>query len=402
MYVAKAIAIDLNRPRKNIIHLMQNDSFTRWVELTLLCDGIPYNPVSDLSALGIVSGSDSDIIKTVKYIKANGVSGEYEKIPEGGTTNAVALMDGETNVYIVRLDEHATDVPGFAEIFVTFYVEDIDGNMHTLHSFPITLDVNKTTSDTTNPDQPYFDVFLRKSAQAAKTSGMTQAVGVDDNGKLWTAPGSGGGGSDPLIIEITGSGGTYSSDTYHADIQAAVSDGQIVLADTPDGVGYYYAADASGSLFYVLCRIGDAMSSAEYHVTSNAVAREVFTIDNESKLAVLYGSAMSLGASQKLQARSNIDAAEAATVVTSSDSTATITPTANHQYVFSNPILSLEISSSFAATGDWSVEFDGPTNVAPSVTLPSALKTIPESPSFAANKHYEINCHNGYAIVAEW
>lgn len=158
MNVAKTITIDLNRPRKEVVHLGQGDSFTRWIELTLLCDGIPYDPTADLDALGIQDGSDADIIKTVKYIKANGVPGEYEKIPENGTTPAVALMDGETNVYVVRLDEHATDVPGFAEIFVTFYVEDSDENIHVLHTFPITLDVVQNTTNATDPGSPYYNI----------------------------------------------------------------------------------------------------------------------------------------------------------------------------------------------------------------------------------------------------
>ena len=140
------------------MHLGQGDSFTRWIELTLLCDGVPYDPTADLSALGIQDGSDADIIKTVKYIKANGVSGEYENIPEDGTTPAVALMDGETNVYIVRLDEHATDVPGFAEVSVTFYVEDSDGDIHVLHSFPITIDVVQNTTNATDPGSPYYNI----------------------------------------------------------------------------------------------------------------------------------------------------------------------------------------------------------------------------------------------------
>ena len=63
MYVAKKISIDLNRPRKEVVHLGQGDSFTRWIELTLLCDGVPYDPTADLDAIGIQDGSDADIIK---------------------------------------------------------------------------------------------------------------------------------------------------------------------------------------------------------------------------------------------------------------------------------------------------------------------------------------------------
>lgn len=40
-----------------------------------------------------------------------------------------------------------------------------------------------------------LDAKVDKSAQATKSSSMTQEVGIDENGKLWSVPGSGGGAS---------------------------------------------------------------------------------------------------------------------------------------------------------------------------------------------------------------
>lgn len=44
------------------------------------------------------------------------------------------------------------------------------------------------------------------SAQAAKTSAMTEAVGIDANGKLWSKPGSGGGGGKKYVYTDDGDG----------------------------------------------------------------------------------------------------------------------------------------------------------------------------------------------------
>lgn len=44
--------------------------------------------------------------------------------------------------------------------------------------------------------QGMLNAKVDKSAQAAKSSSMTQEVGIDENGKLWSVPGSGGGGGD--------------------------------------------------------------------------------------------------------------------------------------------------------------------------------------------------------------
>ena len=63
-----------------------------------------------------------------------------------------------------------------------------------------------------------------KSAQSAKTSAMTQAVGIDNDGKLWTTPGGGGGAStaEEVSYDNTASG-------YHAtDVQNAVDESAVI------------------------------------------------------------------------------------------------------------------------------------------------------------------------------
>lgn len=79
----------------------------------------------------------------------------------------------------------------------------------------------------------------------AKTDAMTQAVGVDENGKLWTAPG--GGGSDLFICT--------SGTTTYAEITAAVADGllpvlyyngsALVFSGTSSSTHYFYNSDGT-------------------------------------------------------------------------------------------------------------------------------------------------------------
>ena len=365
MNAPKALTIDLNKPRKNVVHLGQDDN-TRTIVLTLLLDGMPYDVTADIES--------ATLTKCVKYIKANGVDGSYDTT----STGATAVTPGAaSNIWIVALDEHATDVPGFAQITVMFAL----ASGKVLHSFPITLDVVQTGTGNTDPGQPYYNnsSFVLVAQQAAKTSAMTQRVGIDAIGRLWVPPGGGGGGSgiEKMTATITLSGTTYSCDMTYSELSDAISDGNIVEADTPEGLAHYGGLDGTSHIFTVHAEIGDAMRVVRYYITTaDTISRIQFNVDN--------------------------DLIPRTTIITVSDSTYSVAPIANAQYVFSNPMISLEITSSYATSGDWSVEFDGPTNVAPTVTLPSGLKTIPDSPTFAANKHYEINCHNGYAIVAEW
>lgn len=176
MEVSKKITIDLNRPRKETVHLGQADNQHKIV-LTLLKDGLPFDVSEGIGNATLVAG--------VQYIKANGVPGYYDWTSTDMA--AVVLVTGTTNVWNVLIDEHATDVPGFAQIFVKFSL----ASGETLYSFPITLDVIRTSGGTTDPDRPYYHStsFLLAGAQAEKTPAMSFPVGVDGDGKLWAEGG---------------------------------------------------------------------------------------------------------------------------------------------------------------------------------------------------------------------
>lgn len=95
----------------------------------------------------------------------------------------------------------------------------------------------------------------------AKTVAMTQYVGVDANGVLYTLPGSGSGGVEQLIVPIRyGGQGQYFSETSYDDILQAIEDSKIVYGLMIDNSGRFerimpiahfnYSIDASSVTFY--------------------------------------------------------------------------------------------------------------------------------------------------------
>lgn len=250
-----------------MVHLGQDDN-VREVLVNLLADGVPYDITADAP-----SGS---FVFTVKYIKANGVPGEYATTSTG--LDAVTKVDNTVNQYIVRLDEHATDVPGFAEAFLTMY--ETTGTPKVLHSFPITIDVVRTTTDGTDPRAPYYNgtPYLVKAKQAAKTSAMTQAVGVDSNGALWTTPAA----AETFWVSITRVGNVYSSDKTLTEIQTAVSGGAVVRAHLPDGFEADYTNNDSGAMFYAVDTSGGEPMIMRYTVGSSSVTFESWPVGGTS------------------------------------------------------------------------------------------------------------------------
>ena len=85
---------------------------------------------------------------------------------------------------------------------------------------------------------------------AAKTDTMTQAVGVDAGGALWTAPGSGeGGGTTPELVYSHTCDGTYVS--VLDDFQLEADKIYITFMELPIGTGTatYYCRIGSGTTY---------------------------------------------------------------------------------------------------------------------------------------------------------
>ena len=183
MKVSQTITIDLLKPRKHTVHVMQ-DGNQRELVVMLLEGDIPYDVTAD-------AGSVETVVMSVRYILPNGYSDEYAVTDSG--ENAVEQDSTITNQYTVRIDGVATSMHGFADLIVKFSTED--GKV--LYSFPITLDVIRSEGEDVDPDgQPASrSRYVRADLQTPATSEMTQPVGYDaETGQLVTAPSGGGGG----------------------------------------------------------------------------------------------------------------------------------------------------------------------------------------------------------------
>ena len=113
--------------------------------------------------------------------------------------------------------------------------------------------------------------------------------------------------------------------------------------------------------------------------------------------AVKY-TAQSLTDPQKAQARANIAAAAVPTVETISGTSATIDAEVDTIYKCGE-LTALTIDT-FPPTGSFSVLFTSG-STATVFTEPSGM-VMPDGFSVEANKRYEINVSDGYAVVASW
>lgn len=267
------------------------------------------------------------------------------------------------------------------------------------------------------------DDAILASVQVPATAAMTQAVGVDANGHLVTKPGSGGGGSGadlpdlyigdlgkvlmavdsgeddpiwgkafqtPIRFTITQSGTSYTVPlgTYTMLTQA-VANNRPIEADTPYGIARY--CDDQGTsvnhvyVFETFEDINEILYAHRFYIMhTNSVQYMLFNVDNS------------------LITPAGIGAETAVIHHTITGAQPEITPVAGHAY-HCGEVATIQITASFASTGDWMVEFDTPQNVDCAVDLPSALKLATGAPStFARAKHYEINTHNSYAVIGEF
>lgn len=194
----------------------------------------------------------------------------------------------------------------------------------------------------------------------------------------------------PIRFTITQSGTSYTVPlgTYTMLVQA-ISDNRLVEAVTPYGIARYCGDQGTSEshvfVFDVAEDTNDVIYSHRFVILStNVVSYIMFNIDNS------------------LVTRESIGAEAAVIHHTITGAQPEITPVAGHAY-HCGEVASIQITASFASTGDWMVEFDTPQNVGCAVDLPSALKLATGAPStFARAKHYEINTHNGYAVIGEF
>lgn len=154
MYVSHSITIDVTSPRKQVLHVVQDDS-TRILELTLMANGLGYNVAADLDGeayTGAVSCEKPDGTRCVYDTRRAPLYDSSATYPANsyvthddlvyhnpseintpeewtaahwslGGQAAVALKNGYTNVFTCYLDGQCFTAAGEAQINVLFYTE---------------------------------------------------------------------------------------------------------------------------------------------------------------------------------------------------------------------------------------------------------------------------------------
>ena len=105
-----------------------------------------------------------------------------------------------------------------------------------------------------------------------------------------------------------------------------------------------------------------------------------------------------MSSAQKESSRESLDVSAIPTVETVTGTTASIEAAANTIYECGE-LTSLTITS-FPATGEFTIKFDS--GATPTTFTEPTGMIMPDNFSIEANKHYEINVSNGYAVEADW
>lgn len=128
MILSHSITIDLIRPTKQVIHVVQEDS-TRRIALRLTQNGSPYSIVDGL-------GQGETLLTYVEAYKQDGTYVMYDHTSAGD----LAVVQGETlDIWTVLLDGQCFTAPGWTQINVIFMTEA----GKTVHTFAIMADVQE-------------------------------------------------------------------------------------------------------------------------------------------------------------------------------------------------------------------------------------------------------------------
>lgn len=177
-----------------VIHIGQYDSGRDYICHLKNDDGTDYtipsgttatftgcNPRKEVFELEATVDTSANTVTITPKDEATSMFGKY------GATLNLTLNDEQMSPIVILMDVQkagATD-------------EEIAGAAN----FPdaVTEAVNDWLEENIDEGQ-LGSLYVPQAAQAAKTTEMTQPVGIDGNGKLWTTPGEGGGSTEGAVL----------------------------------------------------------------------------------------------------------------------------------------------------------------------------------------------------------
>lgn len=175
MIVTSKIAIDILAPeRPCIVYAMQDDKYSRNLELTLYKGGVACAFASEVAAV-------------VKYAKPDGTGGTYDTLPDDADTPACTI-DG--NVVTVALAPQVCTVAGTVLLSVAL----AEGTT-VLHTFPLRIEV------VANPGLQVASQNYFKVSGALPDSGWTpdMYLGTDADGNVVAKAAPTGGATDEQV-----------------------------------------------------------------------------------------------------------------------------------------------------------------------------------------------------------
>ena len=162
MIATSKIEMDLNWYDKPKIEAIQDDKYSRNVEISLVTDGTPWPIPTGATAV-------------VNYVKADGTGGEYDTMPNGETAWSVS-----GNVLTVKLAPQVLTAPGAVHMGVTLILEH-----KAINTFQIVINVHKNVAAMLTASENYKHVAgFVPMPTGAMVGQYIKVTEVDADGKV--------------------------------------------------------------------------------------------------------------------------------------------------------------------------------------------------------------------------
>lgn len=252
MMITNKLKLDLQTPGTTpTIHAVQNDSYTRNLEITLLSDHRPF-----------VFPEQAAVV--IRYRKSDGKGGEYDTLPDG-----TAAWWADRNILTVALAPQVLTTPGSVLLTVTLIAE---GTQLTL--FPIRISVAPVAAAKLAKSEDYFYLTgLLPAPVSGKAGQCLRISAVNDKGRItaveavdhWTDA-----DKESIVQDVISALGTPVFGTVDAEnnivltgeladgtytLKYEFADGERVTIGTLEHTSGYtnqipLSTDADGSLYY--------------------------------------------------------------------------------------------------------------------------------------------------------